>query len=273
VFFTGAVEATFNGDSSVVQYSNTLNTSQDALITFSFRLRTRDSSATILYLRHSVLAWFISIQLSNGKLQVRNISGAFVADGSWHEVAVTYTHNMTVLTVDGSTSSDESVVDNQVWNSLDSSCEVFIGADPGYSNHFKGCLDNVRINSLLLPFFMQSELANDTSVERFDVVKMTGVEIGCHGDDVCNSTGVCLNNGTCRDVWNAHECDCVAGFNGTFCELDVDECVVSNDCANGSTCVNEFGSYSCICAAGFTGLRYELEQIVSNVLIHESLCL
>lgn len=28
----------------------------------------------------------------------------------------------------------------------------------------------------------------------------------------------CQNNGTCIDLFNDYQCDCIAGFNGTNCE-------------------------------------------------------
>jgi len=262
--YTGAVEATFNGNSSVIQYSNTLlNTSQDTGIAFSLRLRTRDFNATLLYLRNTVLSSFISIQLSNGSLQIHYDFGTsswvntdmFVADGIWHEIRVTFSDNMTSLSVDGSSRSEQSLVNNQLPSFIDNSSEVFIGADAEQKNHFKGCLNEVRINSFLLPFFTRMELANDSSVERFDVVQMNDVKIGCHGDYVCGHSH-CLNNGTCRDVWNAYVCDCAAGFNGTFCGNNIDECATGNQCMNGATCVDGIATYSCVCAAGFTGLLY-----------------
>lgn len=264
---TGVAEATFNGDSSVVQYSNTLrNTSQEPLNSFSLRFRTRDSNATVIYLRHSVSSWIVSLQLSSGKLQIVHDVGASllmssdasVADGIWHDVTVKFTDNITSLMIDGNRTGDQRILDSPRQNVIDSNCEVFVGVDAEGSNHFKGCLDKVRINSLLLPFFRRVELANDTSVERFDAVRITDIEIGCHGDDVCGSTELCQNNGTCVDVWNAHVCQCAPGFNGTFCELNIDECLVGNECANGATCVDGIASYSCVCAAGFSGFRYEL---------------
>jgi len=259
--FTGAVEATFNDNSSVIEYSNTLlNTSQEPLITVSLQLRTRDFSATVLYVRHSVSGWFISVQLSDGKLQILYDfdalsslnTDALVADGIWHEITVTFTHNLTSLIIDGNSTDDQPVAENGLQNFVDSSCEVFVAANAESNNHFKGCLGEVRINSLLLPFFARTELANDTSTERFDVVQMHDVEIGCHGDDVCSYTN-CLNNGTCQDVWNAHVCECAAGFNGTFCEENIDECAAGNQCENGATCVDGIASYSCICPDGFSG--------------------
>jgi len=257
------VEATFNDSLTVIQYSNTLNSSQQSSITFTLRLRTRDLSATILYIKHTVANWFISIQLSDGKLQLVDDfdafswsnADAFVADGIWHKVDVIYTINVTTVIVDGNSTDGQRAVEGLPQNVFDSDCTVFIGADAEHKNSFKGCLDEVRINSFLLPFFGRSELANDTSMERFDIVQMTVINVGCHSDDVCHSTSVCENNGTCRDVWNAHECDCAEGFNGTSCEVNINECDVGNECANGATCVDGIASYSCKCVVGFTGPR------------------
>lgn len=269
---TGPVKATFSGQ-SVIQYSNTLlNSSREPVVTLSLRLRSRDLSATILCLRHTVSSWFICVHLFGGKLQVQynlNTSlwlnaNAFVADGIWHDITLTFVRNLTSLTIDGNSTDSWPIAENQLRGSVDNSSEVFIGADAERQNHFKGCLDEVRINSFLLPFFARAELANDTSVERFDVVSMTDIRTGCHGDDICNSTR-CENGGMCHDVWNAHVCDCAAGFNGTFCELNIDECVIGNKCANGATCVDGIASYSCICSAGFTGPRYAFLVLCTSI--------
>jgi len=223
-----------------------------------------------------VFHWFISIQLSDGKLQILHDFGAvlpsdtgeFVADGNWHEIVVAFTHNMTSVTVDGNSVDPRLIVENRLQNnSVDNNCVVYLGADAAHNGYFKGCLDEVRVNSLLLPFFTQEDLANDTSVERrFDVAQMTAIRIGCHGDDVCGSPELCLNNGTCQDVWNAHVCDCAPGYNGTSCEVDIDECVLGHECENGATCVDAVASYSCTCAAGFSGLRYVFRLDLDTVI-------
>ncbi|KAK0143246.1 Protocadherin Fat 4 [Merluccius polli] len=47
-------------------------------------------------------------------------------------------------------------------------------------------------------------------------------------------------------------CTCSAGFTGTLCEADIDECE-SNPCKNKGTCVNNHGGFYCHCQNGFFG--------------------
>lgn len=39
---------------------------------------------------------------------------------------------------------------------------------------------------------------------------------------------------------------------GTFCDTDINECS-SNPCLNGATCVNGLNQWSCNCVPGFNG--------------------
>ncbi|CAH8837423.1 unnamed protein product [Trichobilharzia szidati] len=68
----------------------------------------------------------------------------------------------------------------------------------------------------------------------------------CENDiNECNSMP-CYNNGTCRDLINSFECDCPKGFIGTDCRINVNECA-SHPCAYGATCIDRVGAYECIC--------------------------
>jgi len=66
--------------------------------------------------------------------------------------------------------------------------------------------------------------------------------------DECQS-GPCFA-GTCVDELNGFHCDCDPGFKGDVCQTDVDECS-SGPCANGGECVDGINSYRCSCADGF----------------------
>ncbi|VDP67724.1 unnamed protein product [Echinostoma caproni] len=78
----------------------------------------------------------------------------------------------------------------------------------------------------------------------------------CENDiNECNSMP-CYNNGTCRDLVNAFECDCPKGFIGTDCRINVNECA-TNPCAYGATCIDRVGDYECICPEGRHGRNCE----------------
>lgn len=64
------------------------------------------------------------------------------------------------------------------------------------------------------------------------------------------------NSSNCYNILYSFRCQCAAGFTGTHCELNVNECQ-SNPCKNQATCVDELNSYSCKCQPGFSGSRCE----------------
>lgn len=66
----------------------------------------------------------------------------------------------------------------------------------------------------------------------------------------------CLNNATCIDHNLGYSCLCAEGYNGTYCQNDINECE-SNPCRNGGTCVDEIYGYKCRCLTEFTGENCE----------------
>lgn len=70
----------------------------------------------------------------------------------------------------------------------------------------------------------------------------------------------CKNNAICHNTApNEYYCQCQNGFNGTNCELDVDECAAKSDICGHGICVNQIGSFKCYCEPGFTGLLCDLD--------------
>uniref|UniRef100_A0A336MBC7 CSON008848 protein n=1 Tax=Culicoides sonorensis TaxID=179676 RepID=A0A336MBC7_CULSO len=73
----------------------------------------------------------------------------------------------------------------------------------------------------------------------------TGDGIDCK--PVCNQT--CLNGGLCSAPGI---CSCRAGYIGTSCERDLDECATGlHQCKNSTICINMPGWYYCKCKPGF----------------------
>ena len=57
---------------------------------------------------------------------------------------------------------------------------------------------------------------------------------------------------SCEDLVATFQCNCLSGFGGDLCDLDIDECV-SEPCLNGGACLNLVGEFQCNCASGFSG--------------------
>ncbi|XP_064304639.1 protein eyes shut homolog [Phalacrocorax carbo] len=71
--------------------------------------------------------------------------------------------------------------------------------------------------------------------------------------DIDNCIGnQCSEYGFCQDHLHNYSCNCVPGYEGPFCEAEINECS-SSPCKNGATCMDLIGHFSCLCAAGFNG--------------------
>eukprot|EP00058_Branchiostoma_floridae_P023798 XP_002609288.1 hypothetical protein BRAFLDRAFT_86801 [Branchiostoma floridae] len=74
----------------------------------------------------------------------------------------------------------------------------------------------------------------------------------------------CVHNGNCTDGINSFTCTCPEGYEGRFCEKNINDCnrmtrkggnvyLSKHLCANGGTCIDKVNDYECYCAPGFTG--------------------
>lgn len=124
------------------------------------------------------------------------------------------------------------------------------------------CSCNVFYVSLtceLFKYCVSSPCHNGGTCERNDA-SLTSVSCHCSSgyngvfceenlDDCANVK--CSNNGTCIDGINYFECDCMDGFSGKYCTKNIDECS-SNPCIEG-TCEDFINGYKCHCLHGFFG--------------------
>lgn len=61
---------------------------------------------------------------------------------------------------------------------------------------------------------------------------------------------LCMHGGLCKDISNSHRCVCATGYDGSYCETEINECA-SAPCKNGATCHDHIGRYNCDCPMGF----------------------
>lgn len=58
--------------------------------------------------------------------------------------------------------------------------------------------------------------------------------------------------GTCKDSIAAFTCHCQPGYTGHRCDININECQ-SQPCKNGGTCQDRNNAYNCLCLKGTTG--------------------
>ncbi|XP_030848234.1 neurogenic locus Notch protein-like isoform X4 [Strongylocentrotus purpuratus] len=75
-------------------------------------------------------------------------------------------------------------------------------------------------------------------------------ELSTPNDTTCLNGMNCVN-GMCLNA----KCDCDDGYEGDYCESEIDLCGLDNPCMNNGDCITTLGSYACNCQNGFTGLR------------------
>lgn len=71
----------------------------------------------------------------------------------------------------------------------------------------------------------------------------------------------CHNGGECIEGPGLDfTCKCSNGWNGKFCDTEIDECEVG-PCQNGGVCIDKIAAYACACPMGFTGTNCEEEVL------------
>ncbi|KAH3861667.1 hypothetical protein DPMN_024601, partial [Dreissena polymorpha] len=128
----------------------------------------------------------------------------------------------------------------------------------GFDNSGNGCIDTdecagnggrgvCKVKCLNLP---GSFLCSCNNGER-----LLSDGISC---EACNTTDTwgssCENKCSCGQgalyCDSIDGCQCRTGWNGTKCDVDINECL-TNPCGNNQNCMNTFGSYYCECNTGY----------------------
>lgn len=85
---------------------------------------------------------------------------------------------------------------------------------------------------------------------------------------------LCLHNGDCRNVDGAHRCICRTGFEGSYCDQEIDACS-AHPCENDATCISVGnGRYVCECRLGYQGLHceYDVNECASHPCMNGGTC-
>jgi hypothetical protein len=88
---------------------------------------------------------------------------------------------------------------------------------------------------------------------------------GYGGLDCTSATDSCLGGE------GAASCACAEGFEGDFCETNIDDCA-GQACLNGGLCVDGIASYACQCEGGYTGPNCEFPPVGGGEVCEPNPC-
>ena len=82
----------------------------------------------------------------------------------------------------------------------------------------------------------------------------------------------CANDGNCTSMGPfAFTCQCAVGYNGSTCEVDIDDCV-SVTCPSNSVCEDRVNAFECVCSSGFEKINGTCVMIQTGSTINAGQC-
>ncbi|XP_069869358.1 protein crumbs homolog 2 [Dipodomys merriami] len=137
--------------------------------------------------------------------------------------------------------------------------QVHVGGRPEpadtrpWGGPFRGCLQDLRLNGLHLPFFPRptensSQPAAPRGPGELDASQAWNLTRGCVSEDTC-SPDPCLNGGTCLVTWNDFNCTCPDNFTGPTCAQQ--RWCPSQPCLPPATCEEVPDGFVCVAEATF----------------------
>ena len=181
--------------------------------------------------------------------------GGNLNDGNWHTVTMTIREAIEIIVkIDDKEEEFKEYSDKISLAYFVHNAKVVVGSGAyggygGHSDFFRGCMQEVRIGGVLLPFFTEDELVNSTAGQKFELQQRSDDVL--MGECILCYEAECQNGGYCSDPSDEFQCNCPAGFAGPVCEENINECLAS-ECVNGK-CRDGVNSYTCDCKPGWTG--------------------
>ncbi|XP_032388294.1 protein crumbs homolog 1 [Etheostoma spectabile] len=239
-------------------------------VTVSMFIRTRQSSGLLLILANST-SQYLRLWLEEGrvKVQVNNfetlVGQRKVSDGHFHLVTVKVEGMAAMLLLSAQSQGSIPIRPIQVHpGDL-----VYVGGLPdsrasaSFGGYFKGCVQDLRINSKRLQFYPIV-----TPVESYSLEQLINVSQGCISDNAC-VVNPCLNGGVCYSIWDDFICNCPPNTAGQRCE-EVKWCELS-PCPASAVCQPRSQGFECLSSVTFR-VESSILHYRSNGKIKHSLC-
>ncbi|CAL1526834.1 unnamed protein product [Lymnaea stagnalis] len=235
------------------------------------RIRTRQNSAVLMHAKGKVDYSILKIErgslvykfdCGSGEGQVR--IPVHLSDGQWHMIQLERNGREAELVLDSAYTAMGvapgvhailNVESEEIY--FGSKVDVFPNGYRDISQGFEGCMEDIRVFDIPLPFSGNNEMAQAVEFEL--------VEFHCQdypvkfvpGGNACSSNP-CLNGGQCKfSGLNSHVCICRGRYKGAKCEIDPDPCQ-GKPCSNEGRCEVDSeapNSYFCHCSNKLLGAR------------------
>ena len=261
----GITSATFDGGSSLAMYRPNISSSTD-ISGLSLKLTTTILYGTFFYIAKNDI--FLKLRIANQKLELNykttpglsnTVSFPFiVSSGNQYHIKMGFDQGILVQIWDGNKIvAEEPKFDPEAGAAFKTMFHnnpvIAVGGVAGsalWEKAFKGCLEEVRVGGILLPFFYDRQFENYTNRETFQATSLVGVTGGCTNPGACVGNA-CRNGAVCTLASYSYSCHCNAFYAGPFCEIP-NHCMRVT-CENGGRCRPE--TSRCLCKPGFTGDR------------------
>ncbi|XP_051556337.1 protein crumbs homolog 1-like [Myxocyprinus asiaticus] len=221
-------------------------------ITVSMFVRTRRTQGLLLVLSNST-SQYLRVWLDAGKVkvQINNFESLLgketVSDGHFHLITVLVETES--LTLFQSAKSQGRISTRSVL--VQAGDAVYVGGLPdrraslAFGGYFKGCIQDLRLNSRCLQFYPIS-----VPVSSYRLESLVNVTRGCTGDNYC-SNNPCLNGGVCYSMWDDFTCSCPPNTAGQRCE-EVKWCALS-PCPSTAICQAHSQGFECVANVSLGG--------------------
>ncbi|XP_028743732.1 protein crumbs homolog 2 [Peromyscus leucopus] len=228
--------ATFGLDGTMSSVSFLLHQLRGPNLTVSFFLRTRQPAGLLLqFVNDSVAS--LTVSLSEGQIRTEVLGHpAVILPGRWDDGL----RHLVMLSFGPDQLQD-------LGQQLYVGGKLYLDDAQPWGGPFRGCLQDLQLNGLRLPFF-SSPMENLSWPSELDAAQSSNLTQGCVSEDMCNPNP-CSNGGTCHVTWNDFSCSCSDNFTGPTCAQQL--WCPSRPCLPPATCEEVPDGFVCVAETTF----------------------
>ncbi|KAL4609344.1 protein crumbs 2-like [Arapaima gigas] len=270
---------TFSHEDTLSYMSYTVGQNHGSNFTVSLFLRSLKEDGLVFQLKHEAEA-YLTVYLKMGRVHLHMsafpvTTPVFMSNGERQLLEVEVLHSQVSITQGGFLRYQ---LDEVPVVSVEEGDTAYVGGLPpgtgveAWGGHFKGCLQDVRLDNVHLDIDPWNSTLKPTMEESYLPHDIDNVEPGCVTDDTCQAEP-CHHGGKCSVTWNDFMCFCTVNFTGRTCETHM--WCPSKPCAKGGRCVDLPDGYECIAEATFenNNLQYTANGSLTSPVTSVSMAL